>query len=189
MKSLSAYLNLKEQKTFLRDTNILVLSDEIYSELTYGRKHVSIAEIDGMWERTIYVSGFSKAFAMTGWRLGWVCGNKDIVQRLGKGKSTIDNGIFKALQKACAYILNSEAGDKYIEQGNMNYKHKQAIMVKGFKALGWPDVLEKSGVVLVPGNAFGAHGEGFFRLSYVCSDAQLQEVIDRFKADGFYYDR
>lgn len=68
----------------LRDTNILVLSDEIYSELTYGRKHVSIAEIDGMWERTIYVSGFSKAFAMTGWRLGYVCAPEPIAKQMLK---------------------------------------------------------------------------------------------------------
>ena len=146
--------------------------------------------------------------------MGWVCGNKDVIQRFGKGKSTIDNGIFKALQKACAEILNSEEGDKYIKEGNEGYRRKQAIMVKGFKELGWPidnvphttfylwlpiprkytsafefcqDVLRKSGVVLVPGNAFGDCGEGFFRLSYVCSDEQLQEVIDRFKADVFYY--
>ena len=68
----------------LRDTNILVLSDEIYSELTYGRKHVSIASIDGMWERTIYVNGFSKAFAMTGWRLGYVCAPEPIEEQILK---------------------------------------------------------------------------------------------------------
>ena len=68
----------------LRETNILVLTDEIYSELTYGRKHVSIAEIDGMWERTIYVSGFSKAFAMTGWRLGYVCAPRPLEEQMLK---------------------------------------------------------------------------------------------------------
>ena len=113
--------------------------------------------------------------------------------------------------------MNSDEGDKYIEEGNKGYARKQAIMVKGFKELGWnidektvphttfylwlpipkrydsafkfcEDVLKKSGVVLVPGNAFGEHGEGFFRLSYVCSDEQLQEVIDRFKEDGFTFE-
>ena len=110
--------------------------------------------------------------------------------------------------------MNSPEGDKYIEEGNKGYARKQAIMVKGLKELGWnmdkvphttfylwlpiprkyktsfefcQDALRKSGVVLVPGTAFGDCGEGFFRLSYVCSDEQLQEVIDRFKADGFYY--
>ena len=213
------YNELKFIADLAEKYDTFVITDEVYEHIVYApNRHVYFATLPGMWERTISCSSLSKTYSITGWRLGWVCGNKDIVQRLGKGKSTIDNGIFKALQKACAYILNSEAGDKYIEQGNMNYKHKQAIMVKGFKELGWPieeakvphttfylwlpipkkytsafdfcaDVLEKSGVVLVPGNAFGAHGEGFFRLSYVCSDEQLQEVIDRFKADGFYYDR
>ena len=111
--------------------------------------------------------------------------------------------------------MNSPEGDKYIEEGNLNYKKKQAIIVKGLKELGWPidniphttfylwlpipkkydnafafcqDLLEKSGIVVVPGNAFGAHGEGYFRLSFVCSDEELQEVIDRMKADNFYYD-
>ncbi|MBQ8724894.1 MAG: aminotransferase class I/II-fold pyridoxal phosphate-dependent enzyme, partial [Oscillospiraceae bacterium] len=68
----------------LRETNIMVLSDEIYSELTYGRKHCSIAEIEGMWERTIYVSGFSKAFAMTGWRLGYLCAPQPLSSQILK---------------------------------------------------------------------------------------------------------
>ena len=177
-------------------------------------KPFSIFELEGAKDIGIEFFSLSKPYAVTGWRLGWVCGNKDVIQRFGKGKSTIDNGIFKALQKACAEILTSEEGERYIEEGNKGYARKQAIMVKGFKELGWPmdnvphttfylwlpiprsyksafefcqDALRKSGVVLVPGNAFGEYGEGFFRLSYVCSDEQLQEVIDRFKADGFYY--
>ena len=112
--------------------------------------------------------------------------------------------------------MNSKEGDEYIVQGNLGYKRKQAIMVKGFKELGWDidestvphttfylwlpiprkykssfefceDLLAKSGIVVVPGNTFGDCGEGYFRLLYVCSDEQLQEVIDRMKADGFYY--
>lgn len=205
---------------FCKKHEILLISDAAYCDLYFDEKEkpFSIFELDGAKDIAVEFFSLSKPYAITGWRLGWVCGNPEIVQRLGKGKSTIDNGIFKALQKACAYILNSEAGDRYIEEGNKNYKHKQAIIVKGFKELGWPideakvphttfylwlpiperyssafdfcaDVLEKSGVVLVPGNAFGAHGEGFFRLSFVCSDEQLQEVIDRFKADGFYFNK
>ncbi len=203
---------------FCKRHDILLVSDAAYCDLYFAEeeKPFSIFEIEGAKDIGIEFYSFSKPYAVTGWRLGWVCGNKEVVQRFGKGKSTIDNGIFKALQKACAEILNSEEGDKYIEEGNKGYKRKQAIMVKGFKELGWPidettvphttfylwlpipkryksafdfceDVLTKSGVVLVPGNAFGECGEGFFRLSFVCSDEQLQEVIDRFKADGFTF--
>ena len=203
---------------FCKRHDILLVSDAAYCDLYFAEeeKPFSIFEVEGAKDIGIEFYSFSKPYAVTGWRLGWVCGNKEVVQRFGKGKSTIDNGIFKALQKACGEILNSEEGDKYIEEGNKGYKRKQAIMVKGFKELGWPidettvphttfylwlpipkryksafdfceDVLTKSGVVLVPGNAFGECGEGFFRLSFVCSDEQLQEVIDRFKADGFTF--
>jgi LL-diaminopimelate aminotransferase len=201
---------------FCKKHEILLVSDAAYCDLYFDEKEkpFSIFELEGAKDVGIEFFSLSKPYAVTGWRLGWVCGNKDVIQRLGKGKSTIDNGIFKALQKVCAEILNSEEGDKYIEEGNKGYARKQAIMVKGFKELGWnmdnvphttfylwlpiprnytsafefcQDVLRKSGVVLVPGNAFGECGEGFFRLSYVCSDEQLQEVIDRFKEDGFTY--
>lgn len=203
---------------FCKKHQILLMSDAAYCDLYFdeNEKPFSIFELEGAKDIAVEFFSFSKPYAITGWRLGWVCGNSAIIQRFGKAKSTIDNGIFKALQKACAEILNSEEGDEYIRTGNLNYKHKQSIMIKGFKELGWEidettvphttfylwlpipprytsafefckDVLEKSGVVLVPGNAFGAHGEGFFRLSYVCSDEKLQEVIDRMKADGFSF--
>lgn len=201
---------------FCKKHDILLVSDAAYCDLYFAEdeKPFSIFELEGAKDIGIEFFSLSKPYAVTGWRLGWVCGNKDVIQRFGKAKSTLDNGIFKALQKACGEIMNSPEGDKYIEEGNKGYARKQSIMVKGFKELGWPmdnvphttfylwmpiprnykssfefcqDVLRKSGVVLVPGTAFGDCGEGFFRLSYVCSDEQLQEVIDRFKADGFYY--
>lgn len=201
---------------FCKKHEILLVSDAAYCDLYFAEdeKPFSIFEIEGAKDIGIEFFSLSKPYAVTGWRLGWVCGNKDVIQRFGKAKSTLDNGIFKALQKACGEIMNSPEGDKYIEEGNKGYARKQAIMVKGLKELGWnmdnvphttfylwlpiprkyktsfefcQDALRKSGVVLVPGTAFGECGEGFFRLSYVCSDEQLQEVIDRFKADGFYY--
>lgn len=201
---------------FCKKHDVLLVSDAAYCDLYFAEdeKPFSIFEIEGAKDVGIEFFSLSKPYAVTGWRLGWVCGNKDVIQRFGKAKSTLDNGIFKALQKACGEIMNSPEGDKYIEEGNKGYARKQAIMVKGFKELGWPmdnvphttfylwlpiprkfktsfefcqEALRKSGVVLVPGTAFGDCGEGFFRLSYVCSDEQLQEVIDRFKADGFYY--
>jgi len=203
---------------FCKKHQILLISDAAYCDLYWddNEKPFSVFEFEGAKDIAVEFYSFSKPYAVTGWRLGWVCGNSAIIQRLGKGKSTIDNGIFKVLQKACSEILNDPEGDEYIRQGNLGYKRKQEIMIKGFRELGWniPDekishttfylwlpvpkrfksafefceaVLEKSGIVLVPGNAFGEHGEGYFRLSFVCSDEQLQEVIDRLKADGFSY--
>lgn len=203
---------------FCRKHQILLISDAAYCDLYFDEKEkpFSVFELKGAKDIAVEFHSFSKPYAITGWRLGWICGNSAVVQRLGKGKSTIDNGIFKVLQKACAEILNDPEGDEYICQGNLGYKRKQEIMIKGFRELGWviPDdkvshttfylwlpiprrfnsayefceaVLEKSGIVLVPGNAFGEHGEGYFRLSFVCSDEQLQEVIDRLKEDGFSY--
>lgn len=203
---------------FCKKHKILLISDLAYADLYFdeNEKPFSVFELDGAKDIAVEFHSLSKPYAVTGWRLGWVCGNEFVVQRLGKGKSTLDNGIFKALQKACAEIMNSKEGDDYIEEGNLGYKRKQAIMVKGFKELGWDiddstvphttfylwlpiprkfntamefceELLKKSGIVIVPGTAFGNCGEGFFRLSYVCSDEQLQEVIDRMKADGFYY--
>lgn len=207
---------VKSAVDFCKKHKILLISDLAYSDLYFSEdeKPFSVFEIEGAKDIAVEFHSFSKPYAVTGWRLGWVCGNEFVVQRLGKGKSTIDNGIFKALQKACAEILNSKEGDDYIKEGNLGYKRKQEIMVKGFTELGWDmsnvphttfylwmpiprkyktsfefceDLLKTSGIVVVPGNAFGNCGEGFFRLSYVCSDEQLHEVIDRMKQDGFRY--
>lgn len=204
---------------FCTKHEILLISDAAYSDLYYGseaEKPFSIFELKGAKDIAVEFFSFSKPYAMTGWRLGWICGNADIVQRFGKVKSSIDNGIYKPLQKAAAAVLNSKEGDEYIEKMNKGFKHKQEIMVKGLKELGWPideatvphttfylwlpiparykssvdfceELLEKSGIVVVPGNAFGKYGEGFFRISFVCSDEKLQEVIDRMKADGFSF--
>lgn len=203
---------------FCKKLDILLISDAAYCDMYYdeSQKPFSIFEFKGAKDVAVEMFTLSKPYAVTGWRLGWLCGNKEVVSRFAKGKSTIDNGIFKALQKACAYIMTSPEGDDYIKQANASYKRKQSILVKGLRELGWElqdsdipsttfylwvpipkrynscvkfceDMLEKSGIVVVPGNAFGDFGEGYFRISYVCSDEKLQEVIDRMKADGFRY--
>ena len=204
---------------FCKKHNILLISDAAYCDLYFdeNEKPFSIFELEGAKEIGVEFFSLSKPYAITGWRLGWVCGNSDVIQRFGKAKSTIDNGIFKALQKACAEYINTEDAENFIKEGNESYKRKQEIVVNGLKKLGWPidettvphttfylwlpvpkrynsafefcsAVLEESGVVLVPGNAFGSHGEGYFRLSYVASDEQLADVIKRFEEDGFVYE-
>lgn len=203
---------------FCKKHDILLISDAAYCDVYFyeEEKPFSVLELNGAKDIAVEFFSLSKPYAITGWRLGWLCGNSEVVMRFAKGKSTIDNGPFKALQKACAYIMTSIEGDEYITQANIAFKRKQSIMVKGFRELGWPiddikipnttfylwlpiprkynssvkfceDMLEKSGIVVVPGNAFGDYGEGFFRISYVCSDEKLQEVINRMKSDGFKY--
>ena len=203
---------------FCKKHDLLLISDAAYCDMYFDEddKPFSIFEFKGAKDYAVELFTLSKPYAITGWRLGWICGNKEVVSRFAKGKTTIDNGIFKALQKACAYIMTSPEGDEFISQANASYKRKQAILVKGLKELGWEfdenkiprttfylwvpipikysssvkfceDMLEKSGIVVVPGTAFGKYGEGYFRISYVCSDEKLKEVIERMKSDGFRY--
>ena len=203
---------------FCKKYNILLISDAAYADMSFigEEKAPSILEIKGAKDVAVEFHSFSKPYAMTGWRLGWICGNREAIEMFGKLKSTIDTGIFKALQKAAAEVLNSNEGDKYIENAVLGFQEKQKILVNGLKELGWEmdklnipqatfylwlpippryktskeftdDVLKTSGVVFVPGNAFGNFGEGFFRISVVATDENLKEVIKRMKEDGFYF--
>ena len=187
----------------LRDTNILVLSDEIYAELTYGRKHCSIAEIDGMYERTVLVSGFSKAYAMTGWRLGYACGHPDIISAMTK---IHQYGIMSAPTIAqFAAIEALKNGDADIEAMRDEYNDRRRLIVGGFNAMGL-DCFEPEGafyafpcikstglssgefcerllydqkVAVVPGTAFGESGEGHVRCSYAYSLDSINEALNR----------
>jgi LL-diaminopimelate aminotransferase len=176
----------------------------------------SILEVPGARDLAIEFHSLSKPYAMTGWRIGFAVGNADAVGILAKVKGTMDSGIFRAVQKAAAFALTSPECDQYIKECNQMYAENQKIMVAGFKRLGWPvehlnppkatfylwlpiprnytscekfaeDVLEKSGVVLVPGTAFGKTGEGFVRLSLVTPKHEMEEVINRMEQDGFLY--
>lgn len=205
---------LKSVVDFCKRHHILLISDAAYTDMYFeeDKKPLSILEIDGAKDIAVEFFSFSKPYAMTGWRLGWICGNKEAVQIFGKLKSTIDSGIFKALQIAGAEIINSKEGDEYIANANKSFKENQTIFVEGLKELGWgdfyipdatfylwlpipprykssveftDDLMKKSGVVAVPGDAFGDYGKGFFRVSIVCSKEELKEVIRRMKEDGF----
>lgn len=207
---------LAETVKFCRERNILLISDAAYADMYFGdeKPPASILEFEGASDIAIEFHSLSKPYSMTGWRIGWACGNKDAVDILGKLKSTVDTGVYKAIQRAAAEILVSEEGDDFIQKSNTEYQKKQEILVKGFKELGWDidsliipkatfylwlpvpprfksceefcqKILEVSGIVIVPGTGFGNFGEGFFRLSIVAADDDLYQVIERMKEDGF----
>ncbi len=197
---------LEDIAEVLRNSNVLVLSDEIYAELTYGRKHCSIAEIDGMYERTILVSGFSKAYAMTGWRLGYACGHPSIISEMTK---VHQYGIMSAPTTAqFAAIEALKNGDDDIEMMREEYDGRRRLIVGGFRAMGL-DCFEPEGafyafpsikstgltsndfcekllyskkVAVIPGNAFGASGEGHIRCSYAYSLDSINEALNRIEA-------
>ena len=202
---------------FCKKHNILLISDAAYSDMYFKPelKPISIFEVDGAKDIAVEFFSFSKPYAMTGWRLGWVCGNKEAIKFFAKLKSTIDNGALKAIQRAAADVLVSKEGDEYITWANGEFKKRQQILVEGLKKLGWknfhvPDatfylwlpipprfksssefadiLLYKSGIVVVPGEGFGEYGEGFFRVSIVCSEEELYEIIRRMEEDGFFFE-
>ena len=202
---------------FCKKHNILLVSDAAYTDMYFKPelKPASIFQIEGAKDIAIEFYSLSKPYAMTGWRLGWVCGNEEAIKFFGKLKSSLDSGLFKALQKAGAYILNSKEGDDFIEKSNLMFKKNQTIFVEGLKSLGWKnfnvpdatfylwipippryksavefsdDLLQKSGIVVVPGDGFGEHGKGFVRVSIVCPEEQIYEVFKRMKEDGFYFE-
>jgi aminotransferase len=187
----------------IKKHDIMVLSDEIYSELTYGRKHTSIAEIDGMYERTMIVSGFSKAYAMTGWRLGYACGHPDIIAQMTKVHQYAIMSAPTTAQFAAIEALRN--GDKDIEVMREEYNDRRKIIVSGFNNMGL-DCFEPEGafyafpsikstglssndfcekllydmkVAVIPGTAFGECGEGHIRCSYAYSLDNINEALSR----------
>ena len=178
----------------------------------------SILQVEGAKNIAIEFHSCSKPYSMTGWRVGFAVGNVDAVGILSKVKSTTDTGIFKPIQKAAAKALTDPSCDKYIEENNKDLEHKQKLMVEGMKKLGWPidenkvpkatfylwlpvpkkyesnpdkfadDIMEKSGIVIVPGSGFGQYGIKYFRISLVLPEDQLKQVLNRMEKDGFTYE-
>lgn len=196
--------DLEKIAEILRDKDILVISDEIYSELTYGlNNHVSIASLPGMYEKTLYINGFSKAFAMTGWRLGYACGPKDLISAMVK---------IHQYAIMCAPTTSQFAGvealkncDTHVEAMRVDYDARRRIMLDGFSSIGldcfepfgafycFPSIestglstdefcnrlLFEEKVAVVPGTAFGKSGEGFVRCSYAYSIDNIKAALDR----------
>ncbi len=188
----------------IRGTNICILSDEIYSELTYGGlKHVSIASLDGMRERTVVINGFSKTYSMTGWRMGYACAPAPIIAQMTKiHQFAIMSAPTMSQYAAYEAIKN---GDHDIESMLGEYDMRRRLMVGGFNKLEmtcfepkgafytFPSIkvsgmdsetfcealLREKKVALVPGNAFGESGEGFVRASYCYSTEHIKEALHR----------
>ncbi|WP_339317012.1 aminotransferase class I/II-fold pyridoxal phosphate-dependent enzyme [Paenibacillus sp. FSL R10-2734] len=187
----------------VKENNLLVISDEIYAELTYGSQHVSIASLPGMMERTIVISGFSKAFAMTGWRVGYACGDQELIAAMLK---------IHQYTAMCAPVLGQIAAIESLQNGMEHKEHmkqcfdeRRKLLVSGFRSIGIPchepegafyafpsiahtglksedfamQLLQEVGVAAVPGHVFGAGGEGYIRCSYAASLQKLTEALDR----------
>ena len=185
--------------------DLFVMSDEIYAELTYKEKHVSIVEIPGMYERTILINGFSKAYAMTGWRLGYACGPQEIIEQMTKIHQFAIMCAPTTSQYAAVKALRD--GDDDIAEMRTAYNQRRRFLMHAFKEMGlecfepygafyvFPCIkefgitsdefatrfLEAEKVAVVPGNAFGDSGEGFLRISYAYSLENLKIAMERMK--------
>lgn len=199
--------HLEEIASVLRGTDILVISDEIYGELTYGKTpHISIAAIEGMWERTVRISGFSKAFAMTGWRIGYVCAPAPVSKQILK---LHQYAIMCAPTTAqYAAIEAMENGDEDVAQMRHEYDMRRRYILNRLQKTGlpcfepegafyvFPDIrktglssekfctrlLKEKHVAVVPGNAFGEYGEGYVRISYCYSLKHITAALDQIEA-------
>ncbi len=187
----------------LSGTDIMVLSDEIYAELTYGQDHVSAASVDGMRDRTVLASGFSKAFAMTGWRLGYIAAPREIAKQLLKIHQYALMCAPTASQFAAIEAM--KAGDGDVEMMRAEYNRRRRFIVGGLQTMGidcfmpqgtfyvFPNIskfgmgsdefcerlLKENKVAIVPGTAFGESGEGFARISYAYSVEHIAIALDR----------
>lgn len=187
------------------EKDILVMSDEIYSALTYKETHVSIASLPGMKERTILINGFSKAYAMTGWRLGYACAPKEIIQQMTKIHQFAIMCAPTTSQYAAIEALKN--GDNDVETMRQAYNQRRRFLLHAFKEIGlecfepfgafyvFPSIkefnmtseefatrfLKEEKVAVVPGTAFGACGEGYLRISYAYSIENLKIAIERLK--------
>ena len=187
----------------VEENNLVVISDEIYSELTYEGKHFSFAALPGMWERTVILNGFSKAFAMTGWRIGYAAGPREIISAMMK---------IHQYSIMCAPIMGQKAALEALKNGEsemkkmvQSFNQRRNLMVNGLRELGlscfepkgsfyaFPSIKEtglsseefaerlltEEKVAVVPGNAFGESGQGFIRCCYAASVSNINEALER----------
>ena len=201
----------KKAVDFCKKYDILLCSDMAYSEMTYdGYKAPSVLQVEGAKDVAIEFYSHSKSYNMTGWRVGFVCGNADAIKALGTIKNNIDSGTFKAIQDAATAAFTVDT--KYINDLNKMYQERRDAAEEGFRELGWsvkPSkatfylwlpvpkgmsseefvtvMLEKANVVVPPGNGYGKYGEGYFRVALTKDTATIKECIKRMKVAGIRY--
>jgi LL-diaminopimelate aminotransferase len=199
---------LIEAVNFCKKNNILLCMDMAYSEMTYdGYKASSVLELPGGMDTAIEFHSLSKTYNMTGWRIGWACGNAEAVSALSIIKTNTDSGIFKAIQQAAVKAL--EGPQDTIADMNKMYTERRDALVDGLNSLGWKlekpkgtfyiwapvpkgytsmsfcaEVLEKCGVLIVPGNGYGKYGEGYFRAAITTDEIRIKEAIDRLRRNS-----
>jgi len=199
-------IEIAEIASVLKDRDLHVISDEIYSELSYTKTHFSIASCEGMFEKTLVINGFSKTYAMTGWRLGYVCASKEVIDILSK---------YHQYAILCAPTISQFAGIEALKNGDDSivymrdeYDMRRRYVVERLNSMGLSTsnpmgafyvfiniqstqlsstefcdlLLDKKKVVLIPGHAFGKSGEGFVRLSYSYSIQHIKEGLDRIES-------
>ena len=203
--SIMEYEDLEKIAKVIIEKDIFVMSDEIYSELTYKDKHVSIVSIPGMKERTLLINGFSKAYAMTGWRLGYACGPKEIIKQMIKIHQYAIMCAPTTSQYAAIEALKN--GDNDVKEMRTAYNQRRRFLINAFRKMGlecfepygafyvFPCIkefgmtseefatrfLREEKVATVPGTAFGDSGEGFLRISYAYSLETLKIAMERLK--------
>ncbi|YAF96222.1 MAG: pyridoxal phosphate-dependent aminotransferase [Nodularia sp. CChRGM 3473] len=196
---------------FCKQYNILLCHDHAYSEMAYdGYKPPSVLQVPGAKDIAIEFHSLSKSYNMTGWRIGFVVGNAIGIQGLRQVKTNVDSGVFQAIQKAA--IAAYSTSDAELQAVMSVYQNRRDIIVQGLQSLGWPIeppqatlyvwvpvpprysstefvslLLDKCGIIVPPGNGYGAAGEGFFRIALTIPDERMHEAIKRMKDAGIRY--
>ena len=203
---------LKKAVDYCKKYDILLCFDQAYCEMTYdGYVAPSVLQVEGGKDVALEFYSHSKSYNMTGWRVGWVCGNKDAVKALGTIKNNIDSGTFKAIQDAAIAAFNVD--QSYIDRLNKMYQERRDAAEEGLRELGWdikPSkatfylwlpvpkgmtseefvtvMLEKASVVVPPGNGYGKYGEGYFRVALTKDVDTIKKCIQRMKDAGIRYE-
>jgi len=198
---------------FAAANNIIIAHDAAYSEIAYeSYRPMSFLQVPGAMEVGVEFHSLSKTFNMTGWRIGFVVGNRNIIKGLARVKSNIDSGAFRAVQ--CAATVALESGTGHLEQQTLVYQERRDIIVNGLNELGWhitkPQatfyvwvpvppgrtsremalwLLEKTQIIVTPGNGFGRYGEGYIRVSLTSPTVRIKEAITRLKDEGVHKSR
>ena len=194
----------QELVSWARDKGVILVSDMAYSEVYYdNQKPVSILEIEGAKDVAIEFHSFSKTYNMTGWRIGWACGNPKLIAALAKVKSNFDSGIFQAIQEAALTALKTDPHD--LEDLRNMYQERRDCFINGLRSIGWKvppppaafyvwakipkgftssmetakAFLDKANIVATPGNGFGEAGEGYIRMTLTMPKERLTEAVDR----------